>query len=170
MSFPISRQCQFYIEAAEAADFRRKDMIEAMAHWAADAGARRLQTGPEGLLFKGGLFSFITDWRISTSRRMTVGFNPLIPVSNATVEVRREAKGYLVSCRYRFTELLVFSVILILLFLGLPRPDAAPIAGLPANAWLAVGWCGVFLWGFWVSPARITRELEAAAREGLDAV
>lgn len=165
--FPISSEKSVELEAEAGSDHTTDQLVTALAEWARGAGARHVKSDRTGLSFRGGLMSYVTDWRTSTSRRLALSWNPLIPITSARVEVTQQGQRFLVTCRFRFVELLVLTIVLILLFAGIEEQPGRTIVGLGAKVWLIGLWIGVFFFGYFVSSYIVGTSLETVARETL---
>jgi len=167
MPFPFSYLHTFMIQGEEVGHGQTQHVIDALEQWAHDAGGRHIQKSETGLKFHGGMMSFLTDWRTSTSKRIMVGWNPLIPISIATLKVKRVDRGLAVTCSFYYIGLLLLTLALFALFVGLRDASGPIILGLQVNTWLAVSWVGVFVAGYFVSAYGVGGALESVCKESL---
>ncbi|MEM7226746.1 MAG: hypothetical protein AAF495_27490 [Pseudomonadota bacterium] len=159
MAFPISRTRTFQVESAGDPSAAAEPAMAAIEEWLAARGAARIQRSGNVLAFRAGFVPLLTDWSKRTSKRLAVGWNPLMTVGSGRVAVAETADGLEVTYSLRFTELIVISVILCLLFAA-ATPESAQI-----NRWASAAWLALGPFGYLVASTGVGVALENVVRQ-----
>ena len=161
MPFPISRSRTFQVAASGDPATLVEPTLAAIEAWLAARGAARIQRADDQLAFRAGFVPLLTDWSKKTSKRLAVGWNPLMTVGSGRIRVAGAKSGLEVTYSLRFTELIIFSIIMFLIFFG-SMPESAPV-----DRWVSAAWLGLAPLGYLVASIGVGVALENVAREAV---
>ena len=162
MPFPISRSRTFRVATVGPPGPFVGPTLAAIEAWLAARGAGRMQRRDDEIAFRAGFLPLLTDWRKSTSKRLAVGWNPLMTVGSGRVQVAPGEGGLEVTYSLRFTQLIVVASVLFLVFFG-ATPESAQV-----SRWVSAAWFGLVPLGYLVASVGIGMALETVAKEAVD--